>query len=171
MITQARLKEVLYYHPESGDFVWIKCSPKHKRFEGTQAGTVNTWGYLQIRIDGRAYLAARLAFLYMTGEIPPPEVEVDHDNRIRTDNAWKNLKRTTPTGNQHNRSIGKNNTTGVIGLSYNPKKPSCWQTFIRMPDKTVRQSYHKTKEAAVARLEADRAARIKMTKAMGLADA
>jgi len=41
MISQERLKQVLYYHPESGDFVWLEKTSIRTRI-GDQAGCVLT---------------------------------------------------------------------------------------------------------------------------------
>ena len=81
-LTQERLKELLHYDPETGYFTW-KISPNNAVKVGSVAGTSMN-NYIRIIIDHKAYLAHRLAFLYMEGYFP--EHEVDHINRIRDDN-------------------------------------------------------------------------------------
>ena len=61
---QERLKEVLIYEKQTGEFVW---SENH-RFKGKKAGSKDG-GYLRIRVDGEHYLAHRLAWCWMTGDL------------------------------------------------------------------------------------------------------
>lgn len=112
MITQKRLKELLVYDPETGVFI-------HKTSRGGQsiggvAGTLsNVDGYIRIKLETKAYLAHRLAFVYVEGEAPE---EADHRNRIRSDNAWKNLKPSSRRKNSLNKGLNKNNKSGKCGV-------------------------------------------------------
>lgn len=67
-------------------------------------------GYRVITIFGNEktrpqYRSGRLAFLYMTGHWP--EWDVDHKNRKRGDDRWKNLREATRSQNLRNRQMGK----------------------------------------------------------------
>lgn len=55
-------------------------------------------------------MAARLAWLYMTGEWPAGEV--DHKDLDATNDKWGNLRAATPFENQQNRRIRPDNSTG-----------------------------------------------------------
>lgn len=119
MITQERLKELLEYHPDSGDFV-RKIGRKGVA-AGSIAGTTNSYfGYIAIYIDGKSYKAHRLAFLYMEGRIPTEEV--DHINGDRTDNSWDNLKEVSRKENAHNCAMRKDNTSGIVGIGFHTKR-------------------------------------------------
>jgi hypothetical protein len=87
-LTADRLHELLDYDPLTGVFLW-KVSRGRIR-AGAVAGTINTSGYRQIRMDGRAYLADRLAWLFMTADWPPGLV--DHRDRDTDNNRWSNLR-------------------------------------------------------------------------------
>ena len=58
----------------------------------------------------------------MTGGFP---IEVDHINRIRTDNRWSNLRAVTSEMNQRNKPKNKNNTSGTVGVYWH-KGRSKW---------------------------------------------
>ena len=89
-LTQEYLKSILHYDPETGVFTWIgKTSTKTRAIIGMNAGYIRPDGYRYIKIYNRAYNASRLAFVYMEGYWP--EHEVDHRNRIRDDDRWKNF--------------------------------------------------------------------------------
>ena len=63
-LTQEKLKALLHYDPDTGAFT---------RLAGRTCGnTVRTEsrGYIIVSVDGRLFRAHRLAFLYMTGELP-----------------------------------------------------------------------------------------------------
>lgn len=113
MLTQNRLKELFSYDPVSGIFT----RNIYVRGQGNKAGTITAKGYLSIGIDGKHYLAHRLAFLYMTGKWP--KEHVDHKNEIKLDNSWNNLRDCTRSENFKNTGPRKNNKLGVKGVSKN----------------------------------------------------
>jgi hypothetical protein len=67
MLTQSALKELLHYDPDKGLFSWRINAGRRKA--GDVAGSIRT-GYRVIGIDGALFSAARLAFLYVTGDLP-----------------------------------------------------------------------------------------------------
>ena len=112
MITQERLKEVLDYNPDSGIFRWIESAGNVPA--GAEAGTSTDEGYIQIRIDGRGYLAHRLAVLYTDGYLP--ELTVDHVDRVPWHNWRLNLREASNQCQSRNCGMSKNNTSGVKGV-------------------------------------------------------
>lgn len=99
-LTQARLRELLSYEPETGVFRWL--SPKGRCPAGGVAGSPMGEGYLYVKIDGAKYYAHRLAWLYVHGQWP--EHQIDHGNRVRADNRIANLRDATPKENMANRA-------------------------------------------------------------------
>ena len=116
MLTQERLKEVLVYDKDTGNF--YRKSPI-TRWNTTPAGS-KTKGRIYIFIDGKLYLAHRLAFLYMIGEFP--KNQVDHINGNQEDNRWSNLRDVTQLQNLENKHRAReNSSTGVLGVQVNNK--------------------------------------------------
>lgn len=116
MLTQKRLKEVLYYNPETGIFIWIKPSKYHPELINKKAGYNHPHNYIYIDIDYKKYKASRLAWLYMEGYFP--EFEVDHRDRIRNNDKWENLRHVTRSDNMKNKSLYKNNKTKITGVNW-----------------------------------------------------
>src|SRR5579863_2482235 len=103
MLTQERLKELLHYDPDTGLFTRLVTVAAFGAQKGKIAGNVDKkFGYCLIRIDGRGYLAHRLAFLYMTDSIPE---EVDHRDLNRSNNKWINLRAARHVDNMRNQPI------------------------------------------------------------------
>lgn len=110
-LTQARLKELLHYDPDTGVFTWRVASRKGPNHFGQRAGTVHRGsGYRVIRVEGKLMRGARLAVLYMTGRAPTHAV--DHINGVTDDDRWGNLRQATQSENMHNRVA----TPGYSGL-------------------------------------------------------
>jgi len=153
MITQKRLKEVLHYNQDTGLFIWI-VAKSDKTHIGDVAGSKHNAGYIRIRIDKKLYLSHRLAFLYMTGKFP--KYEVDHINHIRTDNRWGNLRAVTRQENCFNASMPRDNTSGVMGVSW-AKKNKKWLANIRIDGKTKYIGlFEKIEDAITARKETEK---------------
>lgn len=116
-ITHKRLKELLHYDPDTGVFTWA-VPRKGTGGVGSVAGRSNPSNkYWEICIDYRRYLAHRLAWLYMTGEWP--NEDIDHIDRNRTNNAFRNLREATRSQNLWN--------TGARGTQVNGAR---WQAVI-----------------------------------------
>lgn len=98
-VTQDRLKQVLHYDPATGIFTWLRTMGRQTA--GEVAGTVREDGYIRLQIDGERRYASHWACLYMTGVLPPDEM--DHEDRNRANNAWLNLRHATKSQNCANR--------------------------------------------------------------------
>lgn len=118
MLSRDRLMEVLHYEPETGIFTRLKKTGD-KGVVGQKVGGLKQHGYISIQVDGFRMYAHQLAFLYMTGSIPP---EIDHRNGNRSDNCWKNLRVATRTQNNGNQKKYKGKwPKGVVKMK--TKKP------------------------------------------------
>lgn len=79
----------------------------------------------------------------------------DHADRNTFNNRKYNLRKATPQENARNASIGKNNKSGFVGVSWN-KRCKKWTSSIIVNNETIRFGYFKEKEDAIrARLEAE----------------
>jgi hypothetical protein len=142
MITQAELKEILEYNPDTGVFTWKK-TVCNRVVVGNVAGHKTNWGYISIKIQGKHYQAHRLAYLYMTGKFP--ENDIDHINHIKDDNIWANLRDATGSQNQANKVKQKNNTSGYKGVNWHRNK---WRAQISYMNKTMDLGYYTTPQEA-----------------------
>jgi hypothetical protein len=128
MITQARLKEVLHYDPDTGVFTW-KVNKGNRARAGSEAGCVHRAGrthYRQIMIDGTKYRAHRLAWMFVHGEFP--KHHIDHIDGIGLNNPIRNLRDVTQRENIKNSRMPCTNTSGIVGVSFDRGK---WKVQIR----------------------------------------
>jgi HNH endonuclease len=127
-ITQEYLRSRLEYDPETGLWRWLER--RGRRAKEWFAGAVNGNGYnsFGIRFDNRnaVYVSHRLAFLYMTGQMP---VSVDHRNQIKTDNRWDNLRAASRSQNGANRHQWKKKGGLPKGVFYHPPKPRPYRPY------------------------------------------
>jgi len=115
VLTQERLKELATYNPDTGVFICAKNRRGSKNKIGDILGSITNSGYIEIQLDGKRYLAHRLAVLAMLGTMP--EKVVDHINREKLDNRWVNLRCVSQVENEHNQyRKPTNNSTGCIGV-------------------------------------------------------
>jgi hypothetical protein len=115
-ITQEQLKELVNYDPGTGLMTWRK--PRRKCRPGDEVGRF-VKEYRQVYIEGRTYYVHVLAFLYMTGEWP--KRDMDHDNTIKSDNRWVNLRPATRSQNKANAPVQGNNKLGLKGVSWSDR--------------------------------------------------
>ena len=83
--------------------------------DSIRLGSLSGGGYITIGIDRRLLYAHRLAFLYMTGGLP--KEDVDHINRVRSDNRWPNLRAATRSENLRN-TTARSGSSGRLGVTW-----------------------------------------------------
>lgn len=137
-LTQERLREVVAYNAETGEF--SRVAPRYSR----PTGTINTVGYLQIYIDGKIYLGHRVAWLYVYGEWPIGCV--DHINGNRSDNRIKNLRVGSKAQNLQNQRRPRAGNP-YLGVSLH-KHAQKWHARIVVDGNRISLGYYDTPEAA-----------------------
>lgn len=152
MLTAARLRELLDYDPGTGVFRW-----RVYRSPNAQAGEIASCvskaphdrggGYRRIAIDGKTHTAHRLAWLYVTGEEAPPQI--DHESTNRDDNRFSNLRVATHSDNAGNRGAQANNTSGFKGVTWH-KGAGRWLAQIQRHGRHEYLGLFDTPEAAHA---------------------
>lgn len=130
VITQERLTELFDYNKTTGHFTYKKSTAACVRV-GQRAGYCRSNAYRYIKIDYKHYPEHKLAFMIMGVPVP---YEIDHINAIKSDNRWENLRGCTKSQNEHNKSLTKNNTSGIKGLSYQAKE-GMWRATIKLNSK------------------------------------
>lgn len=119
--TQERVKHLFDYNPITGKLYWK--NPTSPRCKIGQEITYVNGGYLKVSFDGKLQLAHRVMWLYMTGHWPQyPKELVDHKDTVKLNNAFSNFRLTSHNGNQHNRPINVNSSTGYKGVTVKGNK-------------------------------------------------
>jgi hypothetical protein len=135
-LTLEFLKSRVEYDPAHGVFLWR--NGYGGRISGGLAGRKTTphrdGGYWRVTIDNREYKAHRLAWFYMTGEWPSPEI--DHINGDGLDNRWSNLRLATKSQNKANNRRYKNNKSGFKGVSWSVEAQK-WHATIQVKGKQI----------------------------------
>lgn len=135
MITQQRLKELVRYIPETGEF-----------FRGDKKiGYDNGRGYLKASLDNKEYYLHRLAWLYSYGEFTEL---IDHKDQNKSNNKLDNLRSVTNSKNLHNRGLPVNNKSGYKGVHYVGSR-SKYLAYITINSKRKHLGIFKTLEEAI----------------------
>jgi hypothetical protein len=124
MITQSEIRKLFDYLP-NGTLIH-KTTRRGGKQKGSVAGSPHNAGYLQITIDGNKYLIHRLVWLWHFGKFPK---QLDHINRIRSDNRIENLRECSYSQNHGNRSLQSNNTSGAKGV-FLDKRDNVWMVSV-----------------------------------------
>jgi hypothetical protein len=148
-ITQEGLKRLLDYDPETGRFTW-KVSPSNAVSAGSEAGAVKANGYRYINVCGQTQLANRLAWFYVHERWPNGYVRAR--NGDHADVRIENLYESTVSEANYDRRIGKNSTSGRVGVSFNARRQK-WKAYARKDWKNVHLGWFATREEAVAARE------------------
>ena len=77
-------------------------------------GSLDKFGYLIIKFNGKQYKAHRLVWLYFNKELP--KNIIDHINSIKNDNRIDNLREVDFLVNAQNHNKKPNEITGYVGI-------------------------------------------------------
>jgi hypothetical protein len=155
------VNECLDYDPETGEFRWRHRPVEHfpnvhqanawnARLAVKEAGTIKhdcRTSYRRIKIDGRLYLAHRLAWLLHYGRWP--DDQIDHIDQDGLNNRVNNLREVSHQVNHKNKRMRNDNTSGIAGVTWNAQVQK-WQVRIGEAGKRKHLGYRDTFEEAVA---------------------
>ena len=156
-LTAQRARSLLKSDAQTGDLTWLdearvgfhKSAIMHRA--GDKAGTVRNDGRVVVRVDGRLYLAHRVAWLIETGEWPIGEI--DHINGDPADNRRANMRCGSRSVNQQNMRAATRfkKSCNLLGVYANPRNAtSPWRACITTCGKHRQIGVYKTAEEAYA---------------------
>ena len=128
---QKYLKECLRYESKTGKLFWKKRPLRHfvsrrwantwnTRWAGREAlnySEPDSYGYGSL--DGVPLAAHRVVWKMVSGQEPP--ALIDHKDRNKKNNKFKNLRAANSSQNGLNRNLSKANKSGRTGVSYNAR--------------------------------------------------
>lgn len=166
--TQAQLRQLLDYDPETGALTWKRrepsmfrdgaktaahiCAGWNTRYAGTPALEAHdTQGYKRGDVLGTGFLAHRVIWMWVNGYWPE---QVDHINGDRKDNRIVNLREVSNAVNGKNRRLNSNNKSGISGVRRH--SGGQWEAKIKIGGKMLRLGLFDTiEQAAEARRRAE----------------
>ena len=152
MITYEEVNRLFNYDENTGVLTW-KVSPANRVKVGDIAGSSWHNRYLQVFIHNKGYRVHRIVWLLKYKELPSGFI--DHIDHNGFNNRISNLRVVTAEENNKNITIPKNNTSGVVGVSYN-KRLGKWFAQIRSNRvKYYLGSFNTFEEAVQVRKEAE----------------
>src|SRR5262249_33211643 len=130
-ISQARLKELLRYEPETGHFFWRVAKARRLRV-GDRAGWVKSDGYWCNSLDSKSYLSHLLTWLYVFGRFS--KRQIDHKNRNPSDCRIENLREAA-----HGQNLANSKSRGSSDLkgAYQDRRDGRWQSAINYNRKKI----------------------------------
>lgn len=148
---QNYLNKIFRHNSETGKLYRI-VSKGSRAHAGNEVGCINNKGYLIVSIDGTRYKVHRIIYKMYYGVDPN---QIDHINGVRTDNRIINLRSVDSQGNNRNKKIHSNNTSGVTGVSWHIRYEK-WMAKIVVNGKAIHLgSFTEKSEAISARQDAE----------------
>jgi len=146
MVTQALLKELFIYNPDTGLFIRRKQVRGPNGRIGNIAGHKDkSNGYVKIGVNGKSYKAHRLVWLYMYGKFPSNQL--DHINHNRSDNRLSNLREVSMAENLKNKKFYSCSKHGFNGVIFQPTR-NTWYARISVNGKLIHIGRYRTFYAA-----------------------
>lgn len=140
ILTASEANALFLYDPITGEL-----THRTGKSAGKTAAKPAVQGYLRATVGRTEYRLHRLVWLMHTGA--QCEQEIDHINRVKTDNRWANLRSVSRQQNAQNMPVRSDNTSGVPGVSWS-KRASKWMAHIRVAGKRTHLGLFTTVEAA-----------------------
>lgn len=150
--TDQSLRENFSYDPETGLITRLKVHGSRK--PGEPVGKDHRDGHLNIKFQGTAYYAHRLAWFLHYGEWPAGNI--DHRDGDPQNNRISNLRLASNRDNCMNLGLSIRNKSGITGVFWD-SKANRWLARIKL-DRVTKHlgQFHTIFDAAAARRSAER---------------
>jgi len=142
IMTVEKARQLFRYEPETGYLYWKVSQGTIK--EGALISYINCKGYLNVKVGHKSHQVHRIIWMVHYGELPPSEI--DHINRIKSDNRIENLRAVTHSENLLNQNLRSDNKSGHIGVY---KVRDKWTAQIRKDGKAINLGTFSDIESAI----------------------
>ena len=147
-VTVQRLRELVAYDPETGEFRWKVAVARRVRAGDLTAQSLNSDGYRHLRLDGYTIKAHRAAWAYVTGSWPIGLI--DHADGDRGANRFANLREASRSDNLANSRVHRSGKIDLPkGVTYR-KAVGRWVARIQRDGRPIFLGLFDTPEAAAA---------------------
>ena len=151
-LTYKKAREIFDYR-DDGKLIWKVRKSSNTKI-GSVAGSFYKNSYSQVRVDAKDYMAHRVIWLWHHGYTP--EGDLDHINRVKSDNRIENLREVSRQCNTRNTGNQKDNKSGVKGVYTHESWGNVWRSFITIQGRKCSLGNHKDfDEAVLHRLAAE----------------
>lgn len=138
VLDQEIIKYWFKYDFVTGKLLWNRRTLNYKCYKGQEAGWVDyscKAAYRRVTVQNKAYRVHDLIWILHYGPIPKG-YEIDHIDHNGLNNFLNNFRLITSFDNHRNRSMLKNNKSGVTGVHYR-KDINKWRAKINVNRNTV----------------------------------
>lgn len=125
-ITYEELHKKFIYSSDTGLLI--------NRKNNKLVGTLSKDGYITTTINYKSYAIHTIAYCMTYGHFPL--CEIDHINRVRSDNRIENLRDVSRSCNARNIGNSKVNKSGIKGVNW-INYDQCWQATICVDNKRI----------------------------------
>ena len=151
-LTAEEVGSLVSYNPDTGIIRHVTDRGGYRA--GEEAGGFKD-GYRIVGINCSQYRAHHIAWLLMTGEWPPLDMDIDHIDRNRSNNAWSNLRIASRTQNNMNMSVRGDNKSGYRGVGLR-KDTGKWYARLKVDGKLhLLGHFDNFEEAKAVRISAE----------------
>lgn len=118
--TQATINAIqakFTYEPRTGRLLWkadVRGRGGQQRAGTVVIGRIDSQGYRDAAVGRVRVRQHIIAWVLMKGDWP--QDQIDHRNRKRLDNRWRNLREATQANQSRNASLRSDNVTGYKGV-------------------------------------------------------
>lgn len=123
------LREFFSYDPETGVLTWKKSTNNRMKLGKAAGYQRKNNDYTIVGLCGLYVFAHRIAWAMHYGSWP--DCQIDHINRVKSDNRISNLRLCDQSENMMNRGQLANNASGAKGVHWH-KEGKAWQAQIRV---------------------------------------
>lgn len=117
-LTPEYVRERFNYYPATGVLTWR--TNVDRTVVGKPVGSLGNHGYLVVNVLDRPVLLHRLIWLHVHGR--EPVEQIDHVNRVRTDNRICNLREASFSQQLMNQGMRSDNTSGFKGVFWDKSR-------------------------------------------------
>lgn len=110
--------KLFYYDESSPSCLRWKVGRSFNINPGDPAGTLNNRGYWVVETGGKGYPVNRMVLHILDGFDLSSPLEVDHGDRVRSNNKRSNLTAMPKSDNLQNKGVYKSSKTGVSGVTW-----------------------------------------------------